>query len=71
MCLTGTRQDQCVQSPVDLGQFQNMTDFALAAKAQFRLECSIAGTRKVEGKFKVQGYSSNIPLVFAPNEDRR
>jgi hypothetical protein len=55
MCLTGTvpARDQHIESPVVLGQLQNMTDFAQAAKAQFRLECSIAGTMKVEGKFKV------------------
>jgi hypothetical protein len=42
-----------MQSPIALGQLLIVTPHALAAIAQFSLECSIAGTRQLERKFEV------------------
>jgi len=42
-----------MQSPIALGQLQIMTAHALAANAQFRLECSVVSVSKFKGKFKV------------------
>ena len=37
-----------------------MTTRALAAKEQFQSECSVAGTRKLEGNLMVYGYFETI-----------
>jgi len=42
-----------MHSPIALGQLQIMTPHALVEDAQFSLECSVAGTRYLERKFKV------------------
>ena len=57
-----------MQRPIALGQLQIMTPHALAADAQFHLERSVASTMMLKGKFKVQGYSSNIALAYATNQ---
>jgi hypothetical protein len=60
-----------MEGPIALGQLQIVTAHALAAKTRFRLECSVGGTWTLEGKFKAEGYSSNIILALLTNQVRR
>ena len=60
-----------MESPIALGQLQIVTAHALAANTWVHLECSVTGTKTLEGKLKVSGYSSNISLAFGRNQDRR
>ena len=42
-----------MESPIALGQLQIVTAHALAANTWVHLECSVTGTKTLEGKFKV------------------
>ena len=48
-----TVRDRCTQCLLDLRRLQNMTTRDLAAKELFQSDCSVEGTKKLEGELKV------------------